>query len=166
MIRIFYINNTKTLPTTLIILGKLGRYDLLKNLFSKIYIPQEVIKEISVKSDGIFEEIKKNKFFEIKKINDIALFALLDGILDRGESEAIVLAKELNLILLIDEKKGRGVAKNMRINIIGLLGVLILNVRKGYISKDEAVIVLDEIKRLKFRISDRLKESFLKQIDL
>jgi len=31
--------------TILIVLGKLGRYDLLQNLFSKIYIPQEVMIE-------------------------------------------------------------------------------------------------------------------------
>lgn len=37
---------------------------------------------------------------------------------------------ELNLILLIDEKKGRNIAKNMGLEIIGLLGILIL-IRKG-----------------------------------
>ena len=54
--------------TTLIILGKLGRYDLLENLFSKIYIPQEVMREISIKSDGVYEEIEKNSLFETQKI--------------------------------------------------------------------------------------------------
>jgi len=52
--------------TTLIILGKIDRYDLLKNLFSKIYIPSIVVKEISAKSDGVYEKIKTNNFFEIK----------------------------------------------------------------------------------------------------
>jgi len=108
--------------TTIIILGKLGRYDLLENLFSKIYLPLEVMKEIGIKFDGVYEEVEKNSLFETKEISDIALFTLLDGILDKGESQAIVLAKELSLILLIDEKKGRGIAKNMGIEIIGLLG--------------------------------------------
>ncbi len=152
--------------TTLIILGKLGRYDLLENLFSKIYIPQEVIKEIGIKSDGVYEAIEKNRLFETKEITDMALFALLDGILDRGESEAIVLAKELELILLIDEKKGRTVAKSMGLDIIGLLGVLILNVKKSHIPKEEAVVVLEEIKALKFRVSQKLEESFLEMIGL
>lgn len=150
--------------TTLIILGKLSRYDLLENVFNKIYIPQEVMREIDIKSDGVYEEIERNSLFETKKISDMALFTLLDGILDKGESEAIVLAKELNLILLIDEKKGRGIAKNMGLDIIGLLGILILNVKKNLISKEEAVVILEEIKGLKFRVSQRLEESFLKMI--
>lgn len=152
--------------TTLIILGKLERYDLLENLFSKIYIPQEVMREIDIKSDGVYEEIEKNSLFETKEISDMALFTLLDGILDKGESEAIVLAKELGLILLIEEKKGRGIAKNMGLDIIGLLGVLILNVKKSLISNKEALVILEEIKELKFRVSAKLEENFLTKIQM
>lgn len=150
--------------TTLIILGKLSRYDLLENLFSKIYIPKEVIKEIGIKSDGVYEEIEKNSLFEIKEINDISLLDLLEGILDKGESQAIVLAKELNLILLIDEKKGRNVAKDMGLDIIGLLGILIINVKKNLITSKEAQTLLKDIKGLKFRVSKKLEDSFLKII--
>lgn len=151
--------------TTLIILGKLDRYDLLENLFTKIYIPQEVMLEVSKKSDGVYEKIVSHHLFERKYISNLVLFGLLDGLLDAGESEAIVLANELNLILLIDEKKGRTVAKNMGLEIIGLLGILILNVKKKNISKDEAVVILKEIQVLNFRVSKRLKESFLAAID-
>ncbi len=146
--------------TTLIILGKLDRYDLLANLFEKIYIPQEIMREVSKKSDGVYAKIESNKLFERKYISDLVLLGFLDGILDLGESEAIVLAKELNLILLIDEKKGRKIAKGMGLEIIGLLGILILNVKKEMISKKEAIAVLEEIKALKFRISKRLEEKF------
>ncbi len=147
--------------TTLIVLGKLDRYDLLENLFKKIYIPQEVMREVSKKSDGISKKINAHRLFEIKQISDFSLLRLLDGLLDLGESEAIVLAKELHMILLIDEKKGRKIAKSMGLDIIGLLGVLILNVRKEKISKEEAVVVLEAIKALKFRVSKKLEESFL-----
>ena len=148
--------------TTPIILGKLGRFDLLERLFSKIYIPKEVMREISKKSDGVCEEIEKNELFEVKEIENMAFFSLLNGILDRGESEAIVLAKELKLILLIDEKKGRSIAKDMGLNIIGLLGILILNVKKQNISKEEAVVILEKIKELKFRVSRKLEDNYLK----
>ena len=147
--------------TTLIVLGKLDRYDLLENLFKKIYIPQEVMREVSKKSDGISKKINAHSLFEIKQISDFSLLRLLDGLLDLGESEAIVLAKELHMILLIDEKKGRKIAKSMNLDIIGLLGVLILNVRKEKISKEEATVVLEAMKALKFRVSKKLEESFL-----
>ena len=150
--------------TTLIILGKLDRYDLLENLFEKIYIPLEVMSEISKKSDGVLERIAEHSLFESKSIVDVATLTLLDGILDRGESEAIVLAKELQLILLIDEKKGRAIAKNMGLSIIGLLGVLILNVKREQIKQAEAIEILNEIKRLNFRVSEKLEENFLQTI--
>jgi len=66
--------------TTLIILGKIDRYDLLKNLFSKIYIPLIVVKEISAKSDGIYEKIKANALFEAKEISNKKLLKILDGL--------------------------------------------------------------------------------------
>ena len=66
--------------TTLIILGKIDRYDLLKNLFSKIYIPLIVVKEISAKSDGIYEKIKANTLFEAKEISNKKLLKILDGL--------------------------------------------------------------------------------------
>jgi len=147
--------------TTLIVLGRLDRYDLLENLFRKIYIPQEVMREVSKKSDGVSKKIHTRTLFEIREIHDFSLLKLLDSLLDLGESEAIVLAKELDMILLIDEKKGRNIAKNMGLEIIGLLGVLILNVRKEKISKEEAVAVLDAMKDLNFRVSQKLEASFL-----
>jgi len=147
--------------TTLIILGKLGRYELLGNLFDKVYIPHEVMNEISKKSDGIYDVLLSHSLFEKKKISNLTLIKVLDGLLDKGESEAIVLAKELNLILLINEKKGRTVAKNMGPEIIGLLGILILNIKKEKMTKNEVILVLEEIKSLKFRVSKKLEAHFL-----
>jgi len=146
--------------TTLIVLGKLNRYDLLENLFTKIYVPRAVLIEVSKKSDGVYEKIASHSLFERKQISNLVLLGFLDGILDAGESEAIVLASEMKIILLIDEKKGRAVAKNMGLEIIGLLGVLILNVKKKYISKEEAVGILKEMQGMNFRVSKRLVESF------
>jgi len=57
-------------------------------------------------------------------------------------------------------KKGRKIAKDMGLSIIGLLGVLILNVKKGFISRDEAFSILNEIKKMKFRVAKRLEEEF------
>ena len=151
--------------TTLIILGKLKQYHLLENLFSKIYIPNEVMKELSKKSDGILEQIEELDLFEVKNISDMHLFHFLDEILDKGESQAIVLANELNMILLIDEKKGRAIAKDMGLEIIGLLGVLILNVKKSHLSQKKAKAILEDIKALEFRISKKLEENFLKAIE-
>ncbi len=150
--------------TTLIILGKIERYDLLENLFDKVYIPSEVMREVSKKSDGVSHKIMAYTLFETKRVSNEITLKMLDGILDSGESEAIVLAKEMQCILLIDEKKGRTIAKTMGLDIIGLLGVLIANVKREAITRTEAIEILDTIKREKFRISKKLEEHFLSVI--
>ena len=150
--------------TALIILGKLDRFDLLKNIFQKVYIPKSVFTELSQKDDGIHKMIEENKLFCIKEVTDIETFKLLYGVLDSGETEAIVLARELQMILLIDEKKGRMIAKNMGLEIIGLLGLFLLNVKKKYTSKEDVREMLERMNTLNFRISTRLYEQFLDKL--
>ena len=111
--------------------------DLLINLFTTIYIPQAVHEEVTYKTHPVLPSFIQ--VIEVKKINLLDELLLL---LDQGESEAISLAKEKQLPLIIDEKKGRKVAINLKIKIIGLLGVIYLNIKNNYISKVEAGIFL------------------------
>ena len=77
-------------------------------------------------------------------------------LLDDGESEAIALAIEKQLPLVIDEKKGRKIAKNLSLDILGLLGVVYLNIKKGYINIDDAKDFLQKAKDNNYRISLKL----------
>lgn len=86
----------------------------------------------------------------------------LSEIVDEGEASAIALALEIqNCILIIDEKKGRRLAKQLNIVILGTLKVLLLSKEKGIIaSVTEAV---KELENMNFRFSKTLKEEILKQ---
>ena len=44
----------------------------------------------------------------------------------------------------------------MGLKIIGLLGVIYLNITRGYLAKEEAKTLFDEISKDGFRISDKL----------
>jgi len=147
--------------TTLIILSDLKRFDLLSNLFQKIYVPKRVFEELNYKS-----KIKLPDFFEIVEVNqNHETLKYLKLILDEGESEAIVYAKENNLPLIIDEKKGRKVAKDLNLKIIGLLGILYLNYKRKFINKKEIEEFLNSAIENGYRVSEKLINDFFEIIN-
>ncbi len=148
--------------TTIITLLNIKRIDILENIFEQVIIPSKVYDEVCVK-----EEIELNSsFFIKKKIKDKVLYKLLSRSLDAGESEAMTLATEMSLPLIIDEKKGRKIASNMGIRIMGFLGVLLLGHKKNFLSYDEAIEVYNAIKKADFRVSKRLEERFFDLLEL
>jgi len=81
-----------------------------------------------------------------------------------GETEAITLALELDLRLIIDEKTGRKIAKEKGVKIIGLLGILEANFRLNLISYRELLYILDDFKRADYRLSSKLEKEFLESL--
>ena len=143
--------------TTIIILLNINRLDVLKNIFSLVYIPKQVYDKITME-----EKITLDKeFFVVKEINNKNLYTLLTKTLDKGESEAIVLAKEMNLSLIIDEKKGRKIATNLGINIFGFVGLLVLNYKKEMLTKEDTLDIFYKAKEQVFRVSNNLENEFL-----
>ena len=150
--------------SSLIILSQLDQLALLENLFNQVQIPQRVGQELQAKEDGVYKKITNHSLFKIVKSENIEELAILDGILDYGEAEAIILAKEQQLILLIDEKKGRKIAKDMGISMIGFLGILLLNYKHKELNKDEVMDILYHADQLGFRLSKRLKQDFFNKL--
>jgi len=140
--------------TTLIILSDLNKLDYLHNLFAIIYIPPKVYEEISFKKDFTLPD-----FIQVVTPKETPQLQELKMLLDDGESEAIALAIEKKLPLVIDEKKGRKIAKNLSLEILGLLGVIYLNIKKGFIDIGDAKDFLQEAKRNNYRIADKLIET-------
>ena len=145
--------------TTLIILFDLERMELLSNLFPKIIIPFAVYEEISVK-----KSIDLPVFISVQEVMPSEKLETLKKLLDLGESEAIALALELKSKLIIDEKKGRKIAMNQGLEIIGLLGIVYLNIKKGFISKEEAESFLGDALIHGYRISEKLIEEMLLKV--
>ncbi len=145
--------------TALIILFDLERIELLENLFDEVYITQIVLEEISVKYPLILPS-----FMKVERLEGDELFNSLNILLDLGESEAIALAKEKSLAIIIDEKKGRKIAKGMGLKVIGLLGVIYLNVKKGFLTKDEGRIFLEDAIDYGYRISRKIVENTLDEL--
>ncbi len=142
--------------TALIVLFDLDRVELLENLFEVVYITPIVLEEISAKYPIVLPS-----FMKVEALKYDELFNSLKRLLDLGESESIALAKEKNLSLIIDEKRGRKIAKGVDLTVIGLLGVVYLNVKKGFLTKDEASEFLDDAVVHGYRISGKMADDVL-----
>jgi len=145
----------------LIVLLKTNKLSILKELFQKIIIPEAVHKEITAKEHEktIFNKIE---WIETRKIRNTDLTTLLEKLIDRGEAEAIVLAKELKATLLIDDAKARKHAKLLNINIIGTLGLLKIAKNRGLIPSVKKTI--DNMLAEGYYIEDKLVQKILKDV--
>ncbi|NSW89184.1 MAG: DUF3368 domain-containing protein [Firmicutes bacterium] len=146
----------------LIALGGIKKLELLPKIFSEIVIPQEVYNETVVngKDDTIFKAIDGNAGFKIVSANNLILIEFLNDYLDKGEAEVIALAKELGINnVIIDEAKGRKIAKRHSLDVIGSLGILVIAKHKELINN-----VGEQIKLMiqnGIRISDDVKLKIL-----
>lgn len=134
----------------LILLDKLGRLDLLRNLYGNITITQVIANEFG-KSIPEFTKIENPIDKNYQKI--------LESFLDAGESSALALALEKkNCLLILDDIKGRREARQLKIHYTGTLGVLVIAKEKGLIKS--FTNILEDIKKTNFRISeDLIKEA-------
>lgn len=147
--------------TILIGLSRINKLDLLKKLFSKVYIPDAVFDELTKSEKVGALDIKKASYIERKSPKDIRAIALLLGNLDRGEAEVLVLSKELNAdLVLVDEEKARKVVGIAGFEVMGLMGVLLMAKHNGFLKSIKPLI--GELKKKKFRIAEDIVAGILK----
>ena len=157
----------------LIFLAKIGRLNLLQLLLTKVYVPEAVYKEVTEGKTGKFDpgiagaiEVKNAGWIEMRKVTSRELVNNLMSTIDVGESEAIALAQEMGAQLLImDERKGRAVARRLNIKVTGTLGLLIKAKEKNFIkSIRPAILDLTALQDSdKFRVAPELIVEILRQ---
>ena len=135
----------------LIVLQNIQELSLLQKLFGEISITEEVEKEFGV----VLPE-----WIKIKPVQNKIQQNTLNLILDEGESSSIALSLEIDdSLLIIDEKKGRRIAQELRIKTIGTLGVILRAKEKSLIDSIENV--LEKLENAGFWISPNLKAKIL-----
>ena len=130
----------------LIALTRINQLPILKSLFDEIFITEEVKDEFGTPLPDWIRT--KNLINNAQKLE-------LEKLLDSGEASAIALALEIeNSLLIIDELKGRKIASQYNVPIIGTLGILLLAKKENLIVDLNPII--QELSACGFRISKNL----------
>jgi hypothetical protein len=142
----------------LINLARIGKLDLLRQLYGELFIPEAVWHEVVIEGVGQpgADEVKAATWIKTQSVTNIPLVHALRQELDAGEAEAIVLTLETQAeLLLMDERVGREDARHLGLRCTGLIGVLVEAKHKGVLSAVKPQ--LDELRNIAgFRVHDAL----------
>jgi len=135
----------------LIILSKIKELYLLKLLYGEVLITGTIAKE--------FDEPLPNWIIICPiKFNEKEF--LFEKRIDKGEASAIILALEkTNSTIIIDDFKGRALAKELGIKVTGTMGIIISAKNKKLIPSIKPI--LEKIKETNFYISKELENEAL-----
>jgi predicted nucleic acid-binding protein len=146
----------------LISLEKLdGGYDLIHTLYDHIIVSSIILDEVSYGYTSPKKYLRVHKIDELIQVHPVDTIASITGLdrLHKGEAQAITLALQLNLPLLIEELQGRKIAAEAKIQFSGI-GKQILSARKkGYIDDVKVYVMLQEMlykKRINRAVYDGL----------
>jgi len=123
----------------LLALAACNQIELLRSLYDRVVVPEEVDKELSAGTKRALLPggltAAHRIWIEVVPVSHYPKASLLAD-LDSGEAEVITLALELNAsTVLIDERIGWRVAKREGLIPIGSLGIILLAKRKGLIAE-------------------------------
>lgn len=161
----------------LIWLSKIGRVTLLKELFGEVIIPEAVHKEAveRVLQEGfsdalVIKEAVDQGWIKISKLDKDEV-ALCQKMMEHafeihlGEAQAILLARRMQSLLLIDESSGRAFAEAWGLKAKGTLYVILSALRRGLLDCAEAKETLLTLVDRGFRIEPNLLARIIREID-
>lgn len=143
---------TKTGP--LIVLAKLNRLHLLPALYGEVVVPQAVYQESVVVGQvrgysdaGAIQSFLEDVGWHPVESPPVRSELMGDIRLGQGELEAIVLARQYQSLLLIDEVYARAIAEQIGLQTVGTLGILVEAHRRRNLPRDVLRELLIAIER-------------------
>lgn len=134
--------------SALIALEKIDLLPILCKIYKEVVIPESVIKEFGNLTLPCLS---------IRKVeSNLLKLLVIDLNLGKGEADAIALASQTGLRIIIDDSKARKVAENMGLKLTGTIGILLKAERLGLLSNAQKKV--RELKDKGFYVSDELIE--------
>jgi predicted nucleic acid-binding protein len=153
--------------SVLIGLSSIGQLALLRKRFSGgVLIPPAVWREVVEQGRGRpgAREVAEADWISVRDVTALEIVQLLQVELEEGETEAIALAHQVEAeVVLLDERNARRAAKQLGLQVLGTIGILVWARRTGNIASLRKA--LDALQtRAKFRISQQLYERALSEV--
>ena len=163
----------------LIWLAKIGKLNLLKDLFGEVLISEESYKEaveIGLQegySDAlVIKDACDQGWLKAMQLNEKQAIICQKIMhhsfeLHEGEAQAIVLAREISkdTLLLMDDSSGRAFAETWGIKVKGVLYVIITAIRKELLDKTETKEAVLNLVRKGFRIEPKFLAKIIQEIE-
>lgn len=134
----------------LIGLERISRLDLLPALLHPLLAPPAVHLEFG----------DCPPWLNLEKTTDQGMVAALRINVDPGEAEAIALAYEKNLRIILDDRKAREIALRLGLKVTGTVGLLVKAKQAGVIAAIRPL--LDALNANSFRIATALRDEALR----
>lgn len=147
----------------LIALAKIDKLSLLEQLFTEVYIPSTVHRELLAKGGPEANRLDYAfaNFIHIRpELHLPPEVKVATSRIDLGEQQAITLAYEVKQLLLLDDRLGRLAAQQLNLAVTGTVGVLIQAKESGLVSTVGPL--LHKIRQNGYWLSDRLIEAAIK----
>ena len=163
--------------TPLIYLAKIGRIQILKNIFQSIQVPNEVKIEVVDRGKEkrypdayVIEEAFNDGWITVgnlTKDNEKRASVLTEATgIDLGEAEAILLTRQkAEETILMDQAHARTVARQFGLKPRGTLYLILVSTRRGMLSKEDAKEDLSRLVEANFRINTKVYDAVSKIID-
>ena len=148
-------------------LAAIGQFDLLRQLYEELHIPEGVWAELNAEGKRWpgADEVEAASWVKRHAVQNESLVTALRRDLGQGEAEGIALALELGAdLILLDENEGRHAAQRMGLRVVGVVGVLLDAKARGAVA--EIRPQLDALRqKAGFYLSEALYQAALASAD-
>ena len=148
----------------LIALAAIEQLELLRQLYQRVAIPPAVWNEVVEQGEDLpgAQAVRQLSWLE-QESPEPTFVEFLELTLDRGEAEAIALARGIpDSTVLLDDARARRAAEQLGIRRIGTLGILRRAKQAGLLDRVEPSA--RQLQASKFYISQRLIDRLLREV--